>query len=230
MTGSDQDLALLEEGLPIVQAAVRTYAGRFRGVASDELRSAAHEALVVAIRRYDRTKGAFADFAKRSIYGAVIDAAFQAHGWRRRGLDLIRGIQAKTTLAQEGPAKTMSEMMAEPEDPQRSVRDVIRSRAVAFASALVAGDPPHQEDALLERETYARGVRALREGLERLEPRDRRVIEGLYWQGKTHVELAVELDTSTKTVQRSAYRAKLALHDALVAAGVRAAPEPMDVG
>jgi RNA polymerase sigma factor for flagellar operon FliA len=224
LTATEQ--ALVSEAYPVVHAAARMYARRFAGISEEELRGAGYEALLGLVKRHDPAKGAFAEFAKRSVYGAVLDACFAIRGWRRRGLDLVRAFQQRHPLQADASPTSLEAVMAKGEEqPRESALQTIRSRAAALATVLLVSDPPHQEDELVARETYNRSLRVLSAVVERLEPQERAVVQGIYWEHRTLSEIAATLSVSQKTVQRLAERAREKLRAALLAEGIEGAPE-----
>jgi RNA polymerase sigma factor (sigma-70 family) len=54
--------------------------------------------------------------------------------------------------------------------------------------------PPDEAMIRMERETM------LREAVDRLSPRHRAVLKGLYWDGRTQIDVARELGTTVRTV------------------------------
>lgn len=227
LTAAEQ--ALVKEAYPIVHAAARMYARRFAGISEDELRSAGYEALLGVVKRHDPAKGSFVEFAKRSVYGAVLDACFAIRGWRRRGLDLVRAFQHRHPLQADASPKSLEAVMAgSDEQPRASAVETLRSRAAALAALLIVSDPPHEEEELVARETYDRSLRALSAVLERLEPQERTVVHGIYWERRTLGEIAGSLGVSQKTVQRLAERSREKLRAALLAEGIERAPEPRE--
>lgn len=224
LTAAEQ--ALVTEAYPVVHAAARTYARRFTGISEDELRSAGYEALLGVVKRHDPSKGSFVEFAKRSVYGAVLDACFAIRGWRRRGLDLARAFQQRHPLQADASPRSLEAVMTGGEEqPRESALKTIRSRAAALATVLIVSDPPHQEDELVAQETYNRSLRVLSAVVEHLGPQERAVVHGIYWEHRTLAEIAASLGVSQKTVQRLAERAREQLRAALLAEGIEGAPE-----
>jgi RNA polymerase sigma factor (sigma-70 family) len=214
---------LVEAAIPMVDRLAWALAlRRFPGLRG-ELRSAGYEGLVLAARSYDACLGErFTTYAWRRVFGAMIDCAHQVRpaarslveAMRRAGLDLAATLRDDTDVFSDGDG-----------DVDRHLGDVCDDVGLAMAAALGrGGGAPFGEEALVEKEAYARAIRALREARCALSPEGRLLLELRYEQGLTIAETAARVSMSEATVKRRCKEILTRLRRTLVARGISSSP------
>lgn len=209
---------LVERNLDLVTRTVAVLAARLpRHVEHEELRRAGALGLVEAAHRFDGTRGVpFPAFAVARIRGAVIDA-LRTVDWAPRAVraaarrfDLVEG----ALTARLGRPATVTEIAAESGvdvDEVRRVRVMVSVASVdtihrelgvdddgAAIELLVDPDQSEPGDDLVRAELVA----SLREALDSLPARQRRVIEGYFLEGRRSEELAVELHVTPSRISQ----------------------------
>ena len=222
MTGQSMDpevAVLVEQGLDLVPRVVATLSSQFpRHVERAELVLAGMVGLIEAAYRFDPAREVpFERFAATRIRGAVLDA-LRADDWVPRSLrSAARRIEVveSALTARYGRRPTVAELSAESgTTPERviEIRTLLARSAIApldrdssddrsgigLAHTLVAEDQPDVVD-LLERSEL---LGYLREALDLLPNRQRRVILGQFLEGRTTAELATELGVTRSRVSQ----------------------------
>ncbi|MBU3700899.1 MAG: sigma-70 family RNA polymerase sigma factor [Acidimicrobiia bacterium] len=232
---TDVDITrLVERGLDVVPGVVASLASRFpRHVDRAELVRAGTVGVVEAAWRFDPSRGVpFERYAARRVRGAVLDAV-RAEDWVPRSVRAearrIELVEYALT-ARLGRRPTAGEIGRELE---LSADRVDRVRAAAVAGLIdrldVDGDgiaPADDRDpgptAALER---AELLGYLRDALDGLTERHRRVVLGVFVEGRTTIELAVELGVSRSRVSQLRAEAVADLRRRILA---RYEPSPAD--
>lgn len=232
---TDVDITgLVERGLDVVPGVVASLASRFpRHVDRTELVRAGTLGVVEAAWRFDPSRGVpFERYAARRVRGAVLDA-LRAEDWVPRSVRAearrIELVEYALT-ARLGRRPTAGEIGRELE---LSAERVDRVRAAAVAGLIdrldADGDvfvPADDRDpgptAALER---AELLGYLRDALDGLTDRQRRVILGVFVEGRTTIDLAVELGVSRSRVSQLRSEAVAELRRRILA---RYEPAPVD--
>lgn len=209
---TDVDITrLVERGLDVVPGVVASLASRFpRHVDRAELVRAGTVGVVEAAWRFDPSRGVpFERYAARRVRGAVLDAV-RAEDWVPRSVRAearrIELVEYALT-ARLGRRPTAGEIGRELE---LSADRVDRVRAAAVAGLIDRLDvdadllaPVDDRDpgptAALER---AELLGYLRDALGGLSERHRRVVVGVFVEGRTTIDLAVELGVSRSRVSQ----------------------------
>ncbi|AUX34348.1 MULTISPECIES: sigma-70 family RNA polymerase sigma factor [Sorangium] len=214
---------LVEGAIPMVNRLAWALAlRRFPGM-RDELRSAGYEALVLAVRSYDaRLGGRFTTYAWRRVFGAMIDCAQEVRPSARSLVEAMRraGFELAATLRDE------TDVFADADgDVDRRLGDTCDDVAIGMAAALWnGGGAPSREEALIEREHYARAIHALEEARAALSPEGRLLLELRYEQGLTIAETAARVASSEATVKRRCRETLARLQKMLAARGISSPP------
>lgn len=215
--------ALVAETLPLVHTLARSLAARFPGVSSDDLVGAGHEALVLAVMRYEPDRGVrFEGYVYLRVRGEMIDAAQRLLKTPLRALSSAAALDARLEPTRVDPDADLGDLMADaPATVRETAVTTLRGRAMALAvgfmmSSRVAGG----EDAIVAQETRVRAHRALAEGVSRLPAEEQQYVEAIYYEGLTLAQTAARLGCAVKTVQRIQARVHEKLYQELRARGV----------
>jgi len=222
MAGQSMDpevAVLVERGLDLVPKVVASLSSQFpRHVERAELVLAGMVGLIEAAYRFDSSRGIpFERFAATRIRGSVLDA-LRADDWVPRSLrSAARRIEVveSSLTARYGRKPTVAELSAESgTTPERviEIKTLLARSAitpldhmnsddrsgVGFAHALLAEDQPDVVDVLERAELLG----YLREALDELPNRQRRVILGQFLEGRSTADLATELGVTRSRVSQ----------------------------
>lgn len=233
---------LIESHLPLVHHVVLQVAGHFpRHVDRQELARAGALGLVEAAQRYDDARGVpFDRFAARRIRGAILDAV-RAADWAPRSvraigraLDLVEQDLANERGGTPTPGDVAVAMGMEPAE-LAVVRDRV-FRSVVLALEHRVGDSDGGEelalgDVLADRTATepAEALEAkellgyLRDALDLLPERHRRVVTGYFLDEATSLDLADELGVTESRISQIRSEALAMLRD-----GIEAQYRPTD--
>jgi RNA polymerase sigma factor for flagellar operon FliA len=189
---------------------VREYEGFVRGIAlqtraqlgldtlPEDLIAFGFQGLLEARQRFDATKGvAFKSFAHYRVRGAILDGVRSMARLPRRAYARLKAAEA---LDQSGEAKAEGNATAAApsgNEPNLRAIDAILGRvAAAYTVAVTAEDAAEgagsPEEALLREERFTR----MRAAMSKLPDRERRMIEGHYFEGKRFDAVSAELGIS----------------------------------
>jgi RNA polymerase sigma factor for flagellar operon FliA len=222
MNGKSMDpevAALVDKGLEVVPKVVAAIAAHFpRHVERAELVRAGALGVVEAAWRFDSTRGVpFERFVALRIRGAVLDAV-RADDWAPRSLRAearrIEMVESSLT-ARYGRRPTIEELAAEAGTSPERVRRVkalldtsvvgrldqgqSNETAAGFRTEELVDSGQRDVAELLE---HAELLTYLRQALDELPQRQRRVILGHYVDGQTTAELASELGVTRSRVSQ----------------------------
>ena len=211
--------ALVEKGLEVVPKVVASIAGHFpRHVERAELIRAGALGVVEAAWRFDPARGVpFERFVSLRIRGAVLDAV-RANDWAPRSLrSAARRIELveNALTARYGRRPTTEELANE---SGSTVERVIKVKALLETSTVARldqarsedlGAPPRGEELVdraqkdvVEVLEHAELLGYLREAIDGLTRRQRRVILGHFVDGQSTAELANELGVTRSRVSQ----------------------------
>jgi RNA polymerase sigma factor for flagellar operon FliA len=189
---------------------VREYEGFVRGTALqtraqlgldapvEDLIAFGFQGLLEARARFDASKGvSFRAFAYYRVRGAVLDGVRSMSRLPRRAYARLKAVEALDRFAEataEGRASTMQRPNVETN--LRAIDAILGRVAAAYTVAVShedaaqgAGSP---EEALLREERRSR----MRNALDKLPERERRLVEGHYFEGRQFDEISAELGIS----------------------------------
>jgi RNA polymerase sigma factor FliA len=189
---------------------VREYEGFVRGTALqtrsqlgldapvEDLIAFGFQGLLEARARFDASKGvSFRAFAYYRVRGAVLDGVRSMSRLPRRAYARLKAVEALDRVAEataEGRASTMQRPNVETN--LRAIDAILGRVAAAYTVAVSqedaaegAGSP---EEALLREERRAR----MRNALDKLPERERKLVQGHYFEGRQFDELSAELGIS----------------------------------
>jgi RNA polymerase sigma factor for flagellar operon FliA len=201
---------ILEKYGPYVRSLAATVRKQFSAqIELDELISYGQVGLLEAADRFDAKVGAnFLTFAHYRIKGAIFD------GLRKMGV--LRGGDARLVYANERATAYLgnlsdreaglSNRAGSYDDDVRDISDAITGLAMVFATGMVAseGDEGLPADQRLEMEELKTRVKA---AMERLPEKERKLLQGYYFQGKTLEEAGAEIGQSKSWASRLHARA-----------------------
>jgi RNA polymerase sigma-B factor len=218
---------LVELHLPLVEYLARRF--RNRGEWLDDLTQVATIGLIKSIDRFDLERGVeFSTYATPTIVGEI-KRHFRDKGWAVRVPRRLQELKLSLTKAigelaqREGRAPTVSELAAH---LQMSEEDVLEGLESANAYSTVSLDAPDSgdEDApavadslgivdeALEGVEYRESLKPL---LERLPPREKKILLLRFFGNLTQSQIAAELGISQMHVSRLLARTLTQLRDGL---------------
>jgi len=220
---------LVELHLPLVEYLARRF--RNRGEWLDDLTQVATIGLIKSIDRFDLARGVeFSTYATPTIVGEI-KRHFRDKGWAVRVPRRLQELKLALTKAigdlaqREGRAPTVSELAAH---LRMSEEDVLEGLESANAYSTVSLDAPDSgdEDApavadslgimddALEGVEYRESLKPL---LERLPPREKRILLLRFFGNMTQSQIAAELGISQMHVSRLLARTLAQLREGLTA-------------
>jgi RNA polymerase sigma-B factor len=218
---------LVELHLPLVEYLARRF--RNRGEWLDDLTQVATIGLIKSIDRFDLERGVeFSTYATPTIVGEI-KRHFRDKGWAVRVPRRLQELKLSLTKAigdlaqREGRAPTVSELAAH---LQRSEEEVLEGLESANAYSTVSLDAPDSgdEDApavadslgmvddALEGVEYRESLKPL---LERLPPREKKILLLRFFGNMTQSQIAAELGISQMHVSRLLARTLAQLREGL---------------
>jgi RNA polymerase sigma factor FliA len=189
---------------------VREYEAFVRGVALqtraqlgldspvEDLVAFGFQGLLEARQRFDSSKGvAFKSFAYYRVRGAILDGVRVMARLPRRAYARLRAAEALDQFTEDGPAGAAVNPAQYATEAKLRAIDTILGRVAAAYTVAVSADEAAQgagspEEALLHEEHLSR----MRAALQQLPDRERRMIEGHYFEGKQFDMLSTELGVS----------------------------------
>jgi RNA polymerase sigma factor for flagellar operon FliA len=205
---------ILEKYGPYVRSLAATVRKQFSAqLELDELIAYGQVGLLEAADRFDAKVGAnFLTFAHYRIKGAIFD------GLRKMGI--LRGSDARSSYAAERATAYLGNLSDRDaglghhgggfDDDVRDISDAVTGLAMVFATSLTAGEGLHPSDdsmpadQRMELEQLKTRVKA---ALERLPEKERKLLQGYYFQGKTLEEAGAEIGQSKSWASRLHARA-----------------------
>ncbi len=203
---------------------VRALAWRFRGRGEDldDLVQVGNLGLLGAIDRFDAAKGAeFTTFATPTIVGELKrhlrDRAGTVRVPRRLQERHAAVSRASVSLYQRlGRSPTVHELAVEIGSTDEEVLEALESAQAYTMVPLESADPPaHAAQASADALDGVEYRASLRPLLDRLDPRDKRIIVLRFFAHRTQSEIAAELGISQVQVSRLLTRTLTALRTAL---------------
>ena len=236
---ADQKNPRIEAGLPFVEALARRMAATMpHSIDLSDLVQDGVIGLIDAAERFDEARGIkFETFAERRIRGAMIDA-LRKDAWPRG----VRRVRRELEAAREklrvslGHEPSLADLAREiGSDEKRLGKMIVRINTIESTSPLSCGDSvdesqlpavlvpaePDRPDHAYEKTEVRDRVR---NAIESLPPRERRVIALYYYGEVTMKEIGAELGVNESRVSQLHARALGRLRDAL---GTDATPEAM---
>ncbi len=205
---------ILEKYGPYVRSLAATVRKQFSAqLELDELISYGQVGLLEAADRFDAKVGAnFLTFAHYRIKGAIFD------GLRKMGI--LRGSDARGAYASERASAYLGNLSDRDaglgnrgravDDDVRDISDAVTGLAMVFATSLSAGgdggmpDESLPADQRMELEQLKTRVKA---ALDKLPEKERKLLQGYYFQGKTLEEAGAEIGQSKSWASRLHARA-----------------------
>ncbi|QSQ18682.1 sigma-70 family RNA polymerase sigma factor [Pyxidicoccus parkwayensis] len=211
--GEDRKVILEKYG-PYVRSLAATVRKQFNAqLELDELVAYGQIGLLEAAERFDPKVGAnFLTFAHYRIKGAIFD------GLRKMGV--LRGADARTAFAGERAAAYLGNLADREsgtsnrgssfDDDVNDISDAVAGLAMVFASSMEGADSAGYTDESLpvdvrmELEQTKNRVRA---AIEKLPEKEKKLLQGYYFQGRTLEEAGAEIGQSKSWASRLHARA-----------------------
>jgi RNA polymerase sigma factor FliA len=215
--------------VPLVQRCAAELVRELQGrVKADELLGPGTLGLCDAVRGFRPDRHLLLEhYAKLLVRWRMLDFI------RVEGMPLVARVahaMAKAALEQAEREPFEIDLFADPEDLLEANMDK-RCHDVLIAARLAGtleAARPTVEDELGARREYQRSIVEYERALQDLSPEDRYIILSVYMEGRNLEEIAQELGVHYNTAQRRHAQALRRLGAALIARGVRKAPEPID--
>jgi RNA polymerase sigma factor for flagellar operon FliA len=226
----DRKNARVEAGLPFVEALARRMAATMpHSIDLSDLVQDGVIGLIDAAERFDEARGIkFETFAERRIRGAMIDA-LRKDAWPRGVRRVRRELEAareklRVTLGHEPSLADLAHEIGA--DEKRLGKTIVRINTIESTSPLSCGDhvdesqlpavlvpaePERPDNAYEKLEVRDR----VRDAIESLPPRERRVISLYYYGEVTMKEIGAELGVNESRVSQLHARALRRLREAL---------------
>jgi RNA polymerase sigma-B factor len=227
--GSDADRqrirdSLVEMHLPLVEYLARRF--RNRGEPLDDLVQVATIGLIKSVDRFDLERGVeFSTYATPTIVGEI-KRHFRDKGWAirvPRRLQELKLALAKATseLSQRnGRAPTVAELARQLELTEDEILEGLESANAYSAVSLGDDDSPAVSDSLGATDDALEGVEyreSLKPLLERLPPREKKILLLRFFGNMTQSQIAAELGISQMHVSRLLARTLIQLREGLLA-------------
>lgn len=214
MALTDDKKVLFEKYGPYVRSVAATVRKQFNAqLELDELMAYGQIGLLEAAERFDPKVGAnFLTFAHYRIKGAIFD------GLRKMGV--LRGADARTAALGERAAAYLGNVAdreqgagnrgGSVDDDVMDISNAVQGLAMVFAASLEGADAASftdeslPVDQRLELEQMRKRVRA---AIEQLPEKERKLLQGYYFQGKTLEEAGAEIGQSKSWASRLHARA-----------------------
>ena len=221
--------ALVEQHLPLVEHLARRF--RNRGEPYDDLVQVATIGLIKSVDRFDSERGVeFSTYATPTIVGEI-KRHFRDKGWAvrvpRRLQELRLSLSSATSeLSQRnGRAPTVQELAGHLGLSEEEVLEGLESANAYSTLSLDAGDQSNDEDAVAVVDTLGvddealEGVEyreSLKPMLERLPPREKKILLLRFFRNMTQSEIAAEIGISQMHVSRLLARTLTQLRQGLL--------------
>ena len=201
--------------ITLVHHLARQYAAHNSVVSLEDLVSEGFIGLVQAAQKFEPSRGVkFSTFATTRIRGAIMDSL-------RRDRPLSRPMLEKVTRFQALHEQLSESLGRDPTEPELArrlrvsplkLREIRRMHALRVTSLDLHVDKMHQEvqdhsESPEEVAVASTLKRELRVHVARLLPRDREIIQRIYWQRQRHSQVATELGISESRVSQLQARA-----------------------
>lgn len=190
--------ALCTSALPMVTPMVRSFLRRYPQAEEAELRSLAHEAIVMAARAFDASLGTFDRFASAYIWNQMLSHV------RQSARDYVRAVAATMvddeTVMRDRPLSIEQSVVMDPAEEQaRVVSEVRRETAAIMVHALLetARSDETAEDLVMQREAVA----MMDEAAGQFGEPERTYFRLFYREERTQEEVAHVLGRSTRNLR-----------------------------
>ena len=220
--------ALVEQHLPLVEHLARRF--RNRGEPYDDLVQVATIGLIKSVDRFDPQRGVeFSTYATPTIVGEI-KRHFRDKGWAVRVPRRLQELrltltQATSELSQRnGRAPTVAELAAQLQISEEEVLEGLESANAYSTLSLDASDQGDEDsvavvdtlgvdDEALEGVEYRESLKPM---LEKLPPREQKILLLRFFRGMTQSEIAAEVGISQMHVSRLLARTLAQLREGLL--------------
>jgi RNA polymerase sigma factor FliA len=206
---------LVRSCMTLVHHLARQYASQNSRISFEDLVSEGYVGLVQAARKFEEGRGVkFSTFATTRIRGAMMDSMRRDRPLSRPMAEKIAQFAslAEQTAASAGREPTQIEVARKLKLSLSKASEVMRMRSLRLTSLDVQADEMHQEVADEEQTPEEQAVQTvlheeLRVHVARLIPRDREIIQRIYWLRQKHSQVADDLGISESRVSQLQTRA-----------------------
>lgn len=209
--------------MTLVYHLARQYASQHTNISLEDLVSEGYVGLVQASQKFDESRGVkFSTFATTRIRGAMMDSLRRDRPLSRPMTEKVAqfSLLAEQTTANAGREPTQIEVARKLRMSPAKASEVMRMRALRLTSLDAQADEMHQEvpdneDTPEEQAIQTVLQEELRGHVARLVPRDREIIQRIYWLRQKHSQVARDLGISESRVSQLQTRALGRLRDML---------------
>lgn len=226
MTTRGDESAFVDENRALVRGLVSKLCRQY-GISGmeDDLEAAGLKGLLEAFRRYNPERGTKAStFAYYRVRGAILDEIRRMSHLPRRLHRRLQAAQVADRFA-EDLSERRGTTTLDREAAVAEIRDFVHLYTTNFTATLLAApDEPEAldpEEELLRRERQSK----LRACVETLPDRERKLVEGVYFQGREMQVVAAELGVSKSWGSRLHARALRLLRTAMSEPSRGSAPD-----
>ena len=206
---------LVQSCMTLVHHLARQYTFQNSNISLEDLVSEGYVGLIQAAQKFEEGRGVkFSTFATARIRGAMMDFLRRDRPLSRPMSEKIAqvSVMAERTNANEGREPTQIEVARKLRLSPVKAREVMRMRSLRVTSLDVRTDEMHQDfasddDSPEEQAMLSVLKDELRGHVARLMPRDREIIQRIYWQREKHSKVATDLGISESRVSQLQTRA-----------------------
>lgn len=199
---------------------------RYAPVSLEDLQQEGHLALASVIRRYDRQRGGFKQYAMYRVLGAMLDAIRTAMPAARIAVSAHKAVSFYCRHVRD----EFNLMLHTKDDVRGFFDDFGDGLLVAhFEGWIEAAMDESAEDPVEGREDYVRAIEALRAARAALSEEDQKLLSLLVHDDCTQEEAGSRLNIAVSTVYRRYKQVLSMLRFALERYDVTRAPRPRDV-
>lgn len=206
---------LVEGCMTLVHHLARQYISQNSAVSLEDLVSEGYVGLVQASQKFEEGRGVkFSTFATTRIRGAMMDSLRRERPHSRPMAEKIAKVGALTecTSATAGREPTQTEVARRLNLSPAKASEVMRMRSLRLTSLEAQTEELHHEFADDEDTPEEKAIQAvlkeeLRGHVARLVPRDRDIINRIYWLRQKHNKVAADLGISESRVSQLQTRA-----------------------
>jgi len=214
---------LVESCMTLVHHLARQYASQNSRISLEDLVSEGYVGLVQASQKFEEDRGVkFSTFATTRIRGAMMDSMRRDRPLSRPMAEKIAQFSSfsERMTSKAGREPTQGEVATELRLSPAKASEVMRMRSLRLTSLDAQADEMHQEVADGGDTPEQQAIQTvlhieLRGHVARLMPRDREIIQRIYWLRQKHSQVAGDLGISESRVSQLQTRALSRLRDML---------------
>jgi RNA polymerase sigma factor for flagellar operon FliA len=214
---------LVESCITLVHHLARQYTSQNSSISLEDLVSEGYVGLVQASHKFEEGRGVkFSTFATTRIRGAMMDSLRRDRPLSRPMAEKIAKVASLTEhmAAKAGREPTQAEVARNLHLTPSKASEVMRMRSLRLTSLDAQSEELHHEFADDEDSPEEQAIQTvlkqeLRGHVARLMPRDRDIINRIYWKRQRHSQVADDLGISESRVSQLQTRALSRLREML---------------